>query len=177
MREAHQLPVDRLLGTLEIVFREGNHLAYSWSRLYSQPIDADWVEGLEDHPELAERLEAFVSRFGRMQDTIAGKLLPRWLSAIAETPGSQIENLNRAERLGILDSVENWLAARSLRNRLVHEYMEEPGGFAEDLMLAKEHTYLLVSTFNNLCDYCSRRMGIEKERLPVKLALSMEHQA
>ena len=67
---------------------------------------------------MAERLEAFVSRFGRMQDTIADKLLPRWLLAQAETPGSQIETLNRAEKLGVLPDVEQWLEARKLRNHI-----------------------------------------------------------
>ena len=59
-------------------------MAYSWGRLYSQQIDVAWVLGLESAPELAEMLEAFTSRFGRMQDTIAGKLLPRWRLALAE---------------------------------------------------------------------------------------------
>jgi hypothetical protein len=56
-----------------------------------------------------------------MQDTIAHKLLPRWLEALVESPGSQIEMLNRAERLGAIESTENWLMARKLRNRLIHE--------------------------------------------------------
>ena len=174
MSENSVLPTERFLWTLGIVSREGNHLAYSRRRLYSQPIDADWVKGLENHPELAERLEAFVSRFGRMQDTIAVKLLPRWLTAIAETPGSQLENLNRAERLGVVDSVENWLAARTLRNRLVHEYMENPEAFAEDLALAKPYTHLLVNTFNNLREFAERRMDIDDARLPAKLLLESE---
>lgn len=134
------LPVGRFLQTLEIVAREGKHLSYSWHSLFSQTIDAEWVRNLEHAPEIAERLEAFVSRFGRMQDTVADKLLPRWLLALAEKPGSQIETLNRAERLGILTSTERWLEARNLRNRLVHEYeyMTDPERFAEDMNLAKE---------------------------------------
>jgi hypothetical protein len=90
------------LETLEIVLREGAHLHYSRGRAFSQSIDAAWVRSLDANPQSAEALEAFVSRFGRMQDTIAGKLLPRWLRALAETPGSEIETLNRAERLGTL---------------------------------------------------------------------------
>jgi len=40
--------------------------------------------------------------------------------------------------LGVLTSTEQWLEARNLRNRLVHEYITEPEKFAEDLALAKE---------------------------------------
>ena len=115
------LPVTRFLQTLAIVAKEGNHLAWSWNRLFSQPVDRDWVAGLEQDPARAEQLEAFISRFGRMQDTMANKLFPRWLLALAEVPGSQIEILNRAERLGVLASTEQWLEMRNLRNRLVHE--------------------------------------------------------
>ena len=167
----HVLPVDRFLHTLEIVGHEGKHLAYSWGRLYAHPIDADWVRRLESAPEIAERLEAFVSRFGRMQDTLADKLLPRWLMALAATPGSQIENLNRAEKLGVLDNVEHWLEARKLRNRLVHEYMQSPETFAKDLMLAKEYSHLLVDLYNRLREYAMMRMGIDEGKLPQKVAL------
>lgn len=168
---SQNLPTGRFLHTLGIVAHEGRHLAYSWERVFTDPIDADWVQGLESAPETAERLEAFVSRFGRMQDTIADKLLPRWLMALAETPGSQIENLNRAEKLGVLDNVERWLEARKLRNRLVHEYMQSPESFAEDLKLAKEYSRLLIDFYNRLRDYAANRMEIDETKLPQKMEL------
>jgi hypothetical protein len=148
------------------VAREGRHLNYSWGRLFSQSIDANWVGRLEAEPELAERLEAFVSRFGRMQDTISGKLLPRWLMALAETPGSQIEVLNRAERLGVVMSTERWLAARQLRNRLIHEYMTDPNAFADDLLLAKGYTRDLIGTYNRVRDFAIARMHLAEGELP-----------
>ena len=77
------MPVERFVKTLHIVSREGVYLSYSWHRLFPSAIDAAWVAALAGHPEAAERMDAFVSRFGRMQDTIADKLLPRWLQALA----------------------------------------------------------------------------------------------
>ena len=171
MSKGKLLPVDRFLQTLEIVYREGAHLSYSWGRVYSQPIDAAWVKGLDTRPEVAEQLEAFVSRFGRMQDTIADKLLPRWLIAIAETPGSQIETLNRAEKLGVIESVDRWLEARALHNRLVHEYMVQADSFAADLLLAKEYSLVLIDSFNRLREFAAERMGIDEALLPGKLAI------
>lgn len=165
------LPVDRFLATLNIVQREGEHLAYSWNRLYTAPVDVDWVNQLPENPEAAERLEAFVSRFGRMQDTIADKLLPRWLMALAETPGSQIEILNRAERLGTIESVQKWLEARKLRNRLVHEYMEDIRDFSEALALAREYSLMLLRTYNCIRDFCLQRMELAEESLPPLLSI------
>ncbi|HFD78957.1 MAG TPA: hypothetical protein ENK05_01025 [Gammaproteobacteria bacterium] len=162
---------ERFLRTLDIVHREGKHLLYSWQRLFGQGhIDRSWVESLDGQPELAERLEAFVSRFGRMQDTIADKLLPRWLIALAEKPASQIETLNRAERLGVLDDVEQWLTARALRNRLIHEYMEDPETFAGDLLLARDYTPMLIDVYNRVRAYAITPMALDTAKLPGELA-------
>jgi hypothetical protein len=165
------LPIARFLQTLEIVAKEGKHLTYSWNSLFNQTIDVEWVVSLEQNPICAEKMEAFVSRYGRLQDTMADKLLPRWLLALAEMPGSQIETLNRAERLGVLTSTEKWLEIRNLRNRLIHEYMTEPAKFVEDLMLAKEYSVILLETFNRLRQDATTRMGLKKESLPEELIL------
>jgi hypothetical protein len=166
MSNGAEQPLQRFLWTLDIVAREGRHLLYSWQWLSDQPIGAEWVRRLDAEPELAERLEAFGSRFGRMQDTIAGRLLPRWLTALAETPGTQIETLNRAERLGVVETTERWLEARNLRNRLVHEYMEDAGIFAEDLELAKAYSRMLLETYDRLRNFAKTRMGIDEAKLP-----------
>jgi hypothetical protein len=171
MTPALELPAARFLQTLAIVEKEGKHLSYSWRSLSSQTIDVEWVDELEQNPGCAERLEAFVSRFGRMQDTMADKLFPRWLLALAEIPGSQIETLNRAERLGVLTSTERWLEARNLRNRLVHEYMTDPAKFIEDVALAKEYSLMLMETYNRLRQDATTRMGYKEESLPEKLTL------
>ncbi|WP_019022201.1 hypothetical protein [Thioalkalivibrio sp. ALE23] len=170
MNEESLLPVDRFLQTLEIVRREGEHLDWSRGRLAAESIDAEWVRALGDAPERAERMEAFVSRFGRMQDTIADKLLPRWLLALAETPGSQIEVLNRAERLGVIEDLEDWLEVRRLRNRLVHEYMRDPETFAEDLCRTRAHTDMLLDTYERVRRFAVERMGLDSTAVPVSLA-------
>ena len=149
--------------------REGEHLTYSRQRVYGRVIDADWVEQLSQQPETAEGLEAFVFRFGRMQDTIAEEPLPCWLQALAETPGSLIETLNQAERLGVVESVDDWLAARKLRNRLIHVYAEDANDFADALSLAEGFSLMLPRTYNRIRDFALHRMGIEGGALPPAL--------
>lgn len=160
MRESDSLGRKRFLDTLAVVGREAEHLTYSRERVFSKAVDADWVRGLDHDPLRAEALEAFVSRFGRMQDTIAGKLLPRLLIAQAEQPGSLLEVLNRAERLGLLADVDQWLQARALRNRLVHEYMDDPEAFATDLELASGFCDLLLDTYERVRAFAGERMGV-----------------
>ena len=164
------LPIERFLATLDIVFREGRQLEFSRGRLFASPVDAEWVSALEHQPEKAERLEAFVSRFGRMQDTIADRLLPRWLLALAERPGSLIETLNRAERLGVLRGVNAWLEARQLRNRLIHEYMTDPQSFAADLNLTDGFATMLLETYGRIRADAIARLSMAEDRLPPSLS-------
>lgn len=140
----------RFLSLLEIVRREGAWLLKTDSRLFKTNLDAAWVERLEDYEDLAERLDAFVSRFGRMQDTLGDKLLPSLLRSLAEKPGSALDNLNRAEKLGILTSVVEWLDVRNLRNKLIHEYMDNAEEFALALNSAHLAVQVLVSAYNAL---------------------------
>lgn len=138
----------RFLSLLETVRREGELLLKTDARLFKANLDAAWVERLEKEENLAERLDAFVSRFGRMQDTLGDKLIPSLLRSLAEKPGSALDNLNRAEKLGLLTSVVEWLDARNLRNRLVHEYMADAEEFATALNQAHAVVALLVATYN-----------------------------
>lgn len=159
------LPIERFLHTLDTVRRERNHLAYSLRQLTQYPIDSDWVKQLDSEPDIAVQVEAFASRFGRMQDTIADKLLPRWLMVLAESPGSQIETLNRAERLGVLDSTERWLKIRQLRNRLVHEYMTDPKLLADALKKTSQAVPMLFDTYNNVREYVLDRLDLDSSRI------------
>jgi uncharacterized protein with HEPN domain len=102
------------------------------------------VERLEEDEELAERVDAFVSRFGRLQDTVGDKLLPHYLNMLGETTGPVIDNLNRAEKLGLIDSTDIWMALRDLRNQMVHEYMEDPDKLADALNKGHKHVATLT---------------------------------
>ena len=78
-------------------------------RLFANPFTIEEVQKVEADPILAERLDAFVSRFGRLQDTVGDKLLPALLSALAETPGPAIDNLDKAEKFRFIESADGWM--------------------------------------------------------------------
>ena len=92
--------------------------------------------------DLAERVDSFVARFGRLQDTAADKLLPELLRQLAEPVRSAVENLDRAEKLGLIEAADRWLEARRLRNRMVHEYQSDPAQLA--LALNEGHALVRV---------------------------------
>lgn len=100
--------------------REVKHLLDTDHRLFADLFTVDVAQQVETDPVLAERLDAFVSRFGRLQDNLGDKFLPQLLIALAEKPGAAIDNLNLAERLGWIQSAEDWLLMRKLRDQMVH---------------------------------------------------------
>lgn len=118
-----------------VVGREAQHLQATAARVFARPFTQERAARLGSEVDEAERVEAFVARFSRLQDTLGDKLLPVLLVSLGEPAGAVIDNLDRAERLGLLDSADTWLAARRLRNRMVHEYVEDPALLAESLNL------------------------------------------
>ncbi len=134
----------RLRFLVRVADKECRHLQLTDQRLFTESFDEDRANRLEDDIELAERVEAFVGRFGRLQDTLADKLLPALLSALGERVGAQLDNLDRAERLGYIESAELWLTMRQLRNQMVHEYIEDPAILASALQTGHEFVGTLV---------------------------------
>ncbi|MCX7183932.1 MAG: hypothetical protein NTW90_01610 [Nitrosospira sp.] len=116
----------RLQFLTRVVRKECQHLATTDQRLFAGMFTLKQAAQLEADPDLAERVEAFVSRFGRLQDTVGDKLLPILLTALGEKTSAAIDNLDRAERLGLLKSADEWMVMRNLRNQMIHEYVEDP---------------------------------------------------
>lgn len=116
----------RLRFLLRVVDKELVHLDYAASQVFSQPFTLERAQQLETDPMLALALEAFTSRFCRLQDTIGDKLLPAWLGAMGEKTSVLLMNLDKAEKLSLLASADKWIMLRQLRNQMVHEYIEQP---------------------------------------------------
>jgi len=151
----------RLRFLIQVVEREARHLKTTTQRLFAHPIDLSWVESLEQEIDTAERLDAFVARYGGLQDTIADKLIPELLKRSLETPGTVIDNLIRMEKLGLIDSVDDWIEARNLRNRLVHEYMRDQDEFLQALIRSKELVPTLLNAQDKLSNYSTEKLLAE----------------
>jgi uncharacterized protein with HEPN domain len=139
--------IERLRFLARVSGKEASHLASTTERLFQLPFTPARVAELEGNPDLAERVDAFVSRFGRLQDTLGDKLLPLLLAALGEQTGAVIDNLDRAERLGLIPSADQWMTLRRLRNRMIHEYVEDPAILADALETA--HGFVAVLTDAN----------------------------
>jgi hypothetical protein len=146
-----------VLGQLiRVTAKEVRYLERTADRLRSVNIDIFWVESLESNDEHSEMLDAFVSRYGRLQDTLGDKLLPAILSASLEKTGAQLDNLLRAEKLGWIESTQTWIELRELRNRLVHEYIESAGDLLSALQQALQGVHILTETQLRLASYAQK---------------------
>ncbi len=141
---------ENALLALELARKEVGHLQYTQRTLFALSIDANWVQQLESHPELAEKVDAFVSRFGRLQDQIGEKLMPRFAALLGESPKSMLDVLAYAEKMQWIDSAEAFIGARRLRNLLVHEYMTDVQLFLQALLTAREASEMLFSAFASI---------------------------
>ena len=142
--------IPAFLRTWRVVRKEAAWLSKTHQRLFKRVINADWVIGLEKNENLAERVEAFASRYGRLQDTLGNKLFPRLLELIGQKGNTLIDVLNQVERIGLLPSTQSWLVWRGLRNRIVHEYIESPEEFAHSLNSANEYTKQLIAIVDGI---------------------------
>lgn len=147
---------ERLRFLLRIVRAQVRHLQQTDERLFNAPLSAASLTELEADVSLAERIEAFASRFSRLQDTLGDKLLPALLAAAGETPRTVIENLDRAEKLGWVASADRWMSLRKLRNQMVHEYVEDMVILADALNFGHESVPLLRDTATFLAEEAER---------------------
>lgn len=140
-----------------VVIKECHHLTYTAEGLKQSDPQFRWLDAIEQNADLTERLDAFVSRFCRLQDTLDDKLLPAYLSMQLEPIGTVLDNLNRAEKLGLISSVADWIEARSLRNRLVHEYTEDVDMLRQSILRALELVPMLEAVTKKLSQESSKK--------------------
>ena len=153
--------VRQLVLSLTVAEKETALLTQTRGRLFrtGEQVDSGWVRRVAEDADLSERLEAFSARFGRLQDTVMDKVLPRLLLAAGENAGSAIDNLNHADRLGLVDRPDDWIVMRQLRNRLVHEYMEDAVDFASVLNDALRLASDLVETVDRIRRFATERFA------------------
>lgn len=151
--------VARLQFLCRVVERESRYLQQTDARLFGDLALAQTLKQLDIDPLLAERLDAFVSRFGRLQDTVTDKLLPALLQAMAEPRGAALENLDRAEKLGWLDSADQWLEMRKLRNQMVHEYIEDRVVLTDALQAGHAFVPMMLAVASRLIEKTQQRLS------------------
>ena len=105
-------------------------------------------------------LDQLVFRFGKLQDAIGTRLLPATLQLVQEWKDRDpfLDKLNRAEKLGILPSVEQWQFLRELRNQTAHEYPDQPERVRANLRLLIAQVAVLEKAYQQIVDWVQDRI-------------------
>ena len=142
--------IERLQFLSRVVEKECKHLNRTTERLFAEPFTLKQVQQLDSDDDLSERVEAFSSRFARLQDTLGDKYIPQLLTGVGERKATLIDNLDTAERLGWIPSADEWQAIRELRNQMVHEYIEDLEILLTAIQTAQQFVPTLTAVTNRL---------------------------
>lgn len=114
------------------------HLEYSYQKILHLPVEAALLD-----EESLETWESFAARFARVSDIFLTKYIRAFI--LLQDPGfsgSLRDYINQAEKAGLVEDAEKWMAIRELRNISAHEYTDKDlAGFFE--RLKKESIHLL----------------------------------
>lgn len=150
---------ERLRFLRDLAELEARYLGQTDARLFAAPLTVERVQALPSDQDVAERVDAFVARLGRLQDGLTDKLLPALLRWLAEPVGPVIDNLSRAERLGWVASADEWLLLRQLRNRMIHEYVKDPVVLTDALNAGHAGVPMLLAAAKALCAEVDARLA------------------
>ena len=90
--------------------------------------------------EKIKTIDSFIYRFTKVQDRMGEKFFPLILSELQEYKRSMalIDVLHRLEKLELLQSSDDWIEYRKLRNTLTHEYPDNEDEIIEAINLSIE---------------------------------------
>lgn len=83
--------------TWRTVCREADGLADVRDRLFADALTLEQLARIAEDKALADRIEAFGSRFTRLQDQLGEKTLPRLLALFGASPKTLLDALHAAE--------------------------------------------------------------------------------
>ncbi len=110
------------------------------SRAYEEVItfsDALSAQSLDDFDKV-KVIDSLIFRFIKIQDLMGNKLFREVLDALGEYQSSMsmLDVLDRLEKSKLLNSAEQWMDFRNLRNVLTHEYPDNRDEFLEGIRVA-----------------------------------------
>jgi predicted nucleotidyltransferase len=110
-----------------------------------------------------KNIDQFLFRFLKMQDTIGEKLFRLIVEDFVEDTREMtfIDILNRLEKIGILDSTQEWKNLRKARNDISHQYDDEAEEMAEAINRIFAQKNILLEIFRNIKKYYTKKFNGE----------------
>lgn len=114
-----------------------------------------------NNTEVVKTIDSFIYRFIKIQDKMGDKLFPGFLQLLQEYERNMalIDVLNTLERLEIIESAEEWVDFRKLRNTLTHEYPDNEEEIISTLKLALEAYNIIKKVYSSIIEDVRNRGG------------------
>jgi hypothetical protein len=91
--------------------------------------------------------DAYIKRFSSIQDFLGAKIFPLLVEISGIGSVKMTEVLYHMEREEVIDSIDNWIELREIRNELEHDYPDELEEALDDLKFC-------IKSFSLLESYC-----------------------
>jgi len=104
-------------------------------------------------PEKRAILDAYLKRFSSIQDFLGAKIFSLLLEIAGINNSKMSEVLSYIEKEEIIDSLENWIELREVRNELEHDYPEELQEALNDLKYCIDSFPKLESYYLNSLNF------------------------
>ena len=108
----------------------------------------------ELNPMDLESFEALTSRFARLSDIIIQKILRYFDILDLEEKGTVRDRINRAEKRQVIESADDFIQIRILRNEIAHEYQSETIYMIFEKVV--ELTPVLLKSVDSLTTYANK---------------------
>lgn len=101
-------------------------------------------------------LDAYLKRFSSLQDFLGSKIFSLLLEVSGIGGSKMSEVLYNIEKEGIIDSLENWIELREIRNELEHDYPEKLEDALRNLKYCIDNFSKIESYFLNSYNFGKR---------------------
>jgi hypothetical protein len=117
-----------------------------------------------ENTEIVKTLDSFIYRFIKIQDRMGEKLFPEYLKILQEYSPNMplIDMLNTLERIEVINSTEDWIDYRKLRNSLTHEYPGNQKEIIDSLNSALVAYSDIKNIYMNIIKDISERLSSNK---------------
>ena len=107
-------------------------------------------------PKKRAILDAYLKRFASLQDFLGAKIFSLLLDIAGINHTKMSEVLSNIEKENIIDSLENWIELRDIRNELEHDYPEELQEALDDLKFCIDNFEKLENYYLNSLKFFKR---------------------
>jgi len=141
--------------TLDTSYLHLNRADDNYQEMLGFIIDASIYEDKEK----IKTIDAFIFRFIKLQDFMGDKLFKVLLKSVGEYKDNMalIDCLDKLEKINIIETADQWMNYRLIRNKLTHEYSTNQQEMLAGIQLAMLYFKEIKNILENINSYAQEK--------------------